>query len=193
MITILPDNDKDGIPDDDDVDDDNDGILDIREDTTDLDGDGIPNHFDPDSDGDGCYDVIEAGFDDNDFYFTPYEARNENVTWYKWANNQPDDTGDIEHFGLLIAQGYNDVNGNVDKYHLMEISEPYSVTPDGYVWIGEYNNHSYYRSSSSNYNWSESRALAEAVPGGYLAVISCLLYTSPSPRDATLSRMPSSA
>ena len=25
------------------------------------------------------------------------------------------------------------------------------------------------------------------------AVISCLLYTSPSPRDATLSRMPSSA
>ena len=26
-----------------------------------------------------------------------------------------------------------------------------------------------------------------------LQVISCLLYTSPSPRDATLSRMPSSA
>ena len=26
-----------------------------------------------------------------------------------------------------------------------------------------------------------------------LALISCLLYTSPSPRDATLSRMPSSA
>ena len=27
----------------------------------------------------------------------------------------------------------------------------------------------------------------------YLHVLSCLLYTSPSPRDATLSRMPSSA
>ena len=31
-------------------------------------------------------------------------------------------------------------------------------------------------------------------PGGYVAAIkACLLYTSPSPRDATLSRMPSSA
>ena len=28
---------------------------------------------------------------------------------------------------------------------------------------------------------------------GFLGSLSCLLYTSPSPRDATLSRMPSSA
>ena len=32
--------------------------------------------------------------------------------------------------------------------------------------------------------------VAAAMIGGYMA---CLLYTSPSPRDATLSRMPSSA
>ena len=37
LLEILPDNDKDGIPDDIDVDDDNDGILDTKEDTTDLD------------------------------------------------------------------------------------------------------------------------------------------------------------
>ena len=31
-------------------------------------------------------------------------------------------------------------------------------------------------------------------PAGYTAAVyACLLYTSPSPRDATLSRMPSSA
>ena len=66
LLTILPDHDKDGIPDDIDVDDDNDGILDTKEDTTDIDNDGIPNHFDLDSDGDGCYDVLEAGFEDND-------------------------------------------------------------------------------------------------------------------------------
>ena len=36
--------------------------------------------------------------------------------------------------------------------------------------------------------WADSSALMEAV--GYKP---CLLYTSPSPRDATLSRMPSSA
>ena len=29
--------------------------------------------------------------------------------------------------------------------------------------------------------------------GGHVAIISCLLYTSPSPRDGLLSRMPSSA
>ena len=39
-------------------------------------------------------------------------------------------------------------------------------------------------------------AVAFAAPGAALAgpyVNVCLLYTSPSPRDATLSRMPSSA
>ena len=35
-------------------------------------------------------------------------------------------------------------------------------------------------------------ASAVANAGG-LGIITCLLYTSPSPRDATLSRMPSSA
>ena len=34
---------------------------------------------------------------------------------------------------------------------------------------------------------------AQAFVGGYVECITCLLYTSPSPRDATLSRMPSSA
>ena len=39
-----------------------------------------------------------------------------------------------------------------------------------------------------------SFVLEEHIRGGYCAVyIDCLLYTSPSPRDATLSRMPSSA
>ena len=34
---------------------------------------------------------------------------------------------------------------------------------------------------------------AEAETYSYSGLVSCLLYTSPSPRDATLSRMPSSA
>ena len=33
----------------------------------------------------------------------------------------------------------------------------------------------------------------EPILGGSMPVMTCLLYTSPSPRDATLSRMPSSA
>ena len=65
-ISILPDNDKDGVADIYDLDDDNDGIYDSQEDTLDIDNDGIPNHFDLDTDGDGCYDVFEAGYMDND-------------------------------------------------------------------------------------------------------------------------------
>jgi hypothetical protein len=56
-----PDTDGDGITDDIDVDDDNDGILDTIEDAAgDADSDGIPNSLDIDSDDDGIPDNIEA-------------------------------------------------------------------------------------------------------------------------------------
>ena len=66
----IPDFDKDGILDDDDLDDDNDGILDTVEQNGDIirdtDMDGFPDYQDLDSDNDGCFDVIEAGFTDDD-------------------------------------------------------------------------------------------------------------------------------
>ena len=40
---------------------------------------------------------------------------------------------------------------------------------------------------------AQGRLIAQAVTGTPGHVNTCLLYTSPSPRDATLSRMPSSA
>ena len=61
-LTVYPDNDKDGVRDSQDQDDDNDGILDSYEGNGDNDQDGIPNRFDLDADGDGCLDVTEAGF-----------------------------------------------------------------------------------------------------------------------------------
>ena len=60
------DNDTDGLGDNQDLDDDNDGIEDIVEGIDDLDNDGIPNYLDIDSDGDGCFDVGEAGYIDLD-------------------------------------------------------------------------------------------------------------------------------
>ena len=63
---MLPDNDNDCVPDEKDLDDDNDGIYDTEEGTDDIDGDGVINSFDLDTDGDGCYDVAEAGFSDGD-------------------------------------------------------------------------------------------------------------------------------
>ncbi|WP_299099980.1 T9SS type B sorting domain-containing protein [uncultured Winogradskyella sp.] len=66
----VPDFDDDGILNDNDLDDDNDGILDTVEqngdETRDTDSDGYPDHMDLDSDGDGCFDAVEAGFSDND-------------------------------------------------------------------------------------------------------------------------------
>ncbi|WP_157486483.1 T9SS type B sorting domain-containing protein [Maribacter forsetii] len=64
-VSVLPDNDKDGIPNTVDLDDDNDGILDTEE-TGDTDGDGIPDSIDLDSDNDGIPDIIEAGGIDTD-------------------------------------------------------------------------------------------------------------------------------
>ena len=61
------DTDNDKIGNNQDLDDDNDGIEDIKEGLEDLDNDGIPNSLDNDSDGDGCFDASEAGYIDPDF------------------------------------------------------------------------------------------------------------------------------
>jgi|GEM_PF-3549701 len=54
------DTDGDGIPDNIDIDDDNDGILDTVEGSLNTDGDSIPDSLDQDSDGDGVPDNVEG-------------------------------------------------------------------------------------------------------------------------------------
>ncbi len=61
LLIFCNDTDGDGIPDDIDEDDDNDGISDVDEGTGDTDGDGIPDYLDIDSDNDGIFDVVESG------------------------------------------------------------------------------------------------------------------------------------
>ncbi|MFI1744528.1 T9SS type B sorting domain-containing protein [Thalassobellus sediminis] len=62
--------DEDGVTNDIDLDDDNDGILDVVEQAglldRDTDNDNFPDYRDLNSDNDGCLDVIEAGFSDGD-------------------------------------------------------------------------------------------------------------------------------
>ncbi len=62
-IRYVGDADNDGINDDDDLDDDNDGIPDALEGdgAMDSDNDGIPDSRDMDSDNDGILDIVEAG------------------------------------------------------------------------------------------------------------------------------------
>ena len=70
FITVIQDTDGDGIPNIDDIDDDNDGITDVEEQngdpTLDTDGDGIIDSEDLDADGDGIFDVEEAGHSGQD-------------------------------------------------------------------------------------------------------------------------------
>ncbi|MEZ5533979.1 MAG: cadherin domain-containing protein [Thiolinea sp.] len=58
-VEIVSDTDGDGIPDATDLDNDNDGFLDVDEGTADTDGDGVTDNFDRDSDNDGIPDVTE--------------------------------------------------------------------------------------------------------------------------------------
>jgi len=97
FITVLPDNDCDSIPDNIDIDDDNDGIRDLVECLTannscDTDLDGIPDYFDLDSDNDGIPDIVEAGGAQYDLNF----------------DGVIDDTIDTDNDGLFdIADGDN--------------------------------------------------------------------------------------
>jgi len=70
-ITVMRDTDCDKIPDAEDIDDDNDGILDIDEGAgnTDTDGDGLADNVDIDADGDGITDNVE--WQTNDDYIAP--------------------------------------------------------------------------------------------------------------------------
>jgi hypothetical protein len=86
LISGFPDTDDDGVANDADLDDDNDGIYDTTEDAnldndnnpltipTDTDGDGIYNYLDLDSDGDGIPDNIEAQTTSG--YISPNSAYN---------------------------------------------------------------------------------------------------------------------
>ncbi len=174
LLEILPDNDKDGIPDVDDVDDDNDGILDTDEGGDDLDGDGIPNWFDLDSDGDNCFDVTEAGFVDDDFYYSPYDTIYENITWYpsNWnTSNNPSNSSNNEHHAIKISQGFNDIYEGYPTSHVIEFSEIVEGDISGYGLRHVYNGHTYYKSNGSS-GWNAAKASADAIPGAYLVVIS---------------------
>lgn len=77
-ITIFEDSDCDGVPNEIDIDKDNDGIVDWVEgdDTVDTDGDGIPDYLDIDADNDGIPDNIEGQTTGG--YIAPWGVDNNN-------------------------------------------------------------------------------------------------------------------
>ncbi|AHW62064.1 hypothetical protein FH5T_14305 [Draconibacterium orientale] len=107
-IVVLLDTDCDGVPNNDDIDDDDDGILDIIEEenaldqtSLDSDGDGIVDRLDIDSDNDGIVDNIEwqstiaedgeydyilpLGIDSNgDGWDDAYDPTSNGITYEPW-------------------------------------------------------------------------------------------------------------
>ncbi len=129
-ITVLLDTDCDGVPNDDDIDDDDDGILDIHEvDLTkstsedadiDTDGDGIVDRLDLDSDGDGIMDNVEwqqtvaeglghvndLGFE----YWEPIGTDSDGDGW----DDRYDDYGDNVYYFPLWDQDEDGISDQLD-------------------------------------------------------------------------------
>ena len=165
---MYPDNDKDGIRDSQDEDDDNDGILDSYEGNGDNDQDGIPNKFDPDSDGDGCLDVIEAGFIDQngDSIYGPdlkdslvYLKKKENGTLYISSSGRVN----YQLSGGKTAYSVpNDLDGN-GIYDFLEEGAPITEVecPDS-VTVAEggnaiFSGNATAESGTINYQWEISK------------------------------------
>ena len=148
-LTVLPDNDKDGIADEDDLDDDNDGILDIYEGEGDTDGDGVINSFDLDSDGDGCFDVIESGCidPDNDGILGTSPPKVDGlglvvdsyIAKYDFTGNPYDSSGNLLHGNVTGAQLTNDRFGILSSAYLFDGEDDYiSIDHDSLLNLSNY-------------------------------------------------------
>ena len=110
-ITSSPDCDSDGVDNNLDLDDDNDGILDVLESNLDFDLDGIPNNLDLDSDNDGCLDVFEAGFSDLDkdgiLGTSPVEVSANGLVIFEGAYSQsPEDLNNDGNYDFIEQNLY---------------------------------------------------------------------------------------
>jgi len=185
-ISVIPvDSDEDGVPDRDDADDDNDGILDVDEGGEDLDtdGDGIPNRIDYDSDGDGCSDVLEGGFSDPDEdgiigsgsptvdssgkvdghdYDTPADADTDGTKDFLQVSSQAVVTS---HPIDVVRQGGDDAEFNVIVTGESTVTYQWQVSDDDTVTWTDLENGSYY--SGVNTTTLSLTAVTEDIDGFY--------------------------
>ena len=100
----------------------------------------------------------------------------------------------VSGMGQLATVGFIVIEDDLEGIRLpnsqidfnIEIGESYSIDQDGQYY--EYEG----ISISVPVSFDQTTSV-ETLPASTLSLYPCLLYTSPSPRDATLSRMPSSA
>ena len=158
--------------------------------TRDTDGDGIGDHSDLDSDNDGISDLVESGQD-----ASVVDTDNDGV-----HNGAVDTTTGVPQAANGGA-GVNPVDSDSDNVNdFLDLDSDNDGIPD----IVESQPTGTYTPASGTD--TDSDGIDDAFDstaghgGDFTApentdgdTNACLLYTSPSPRDATLSRMPSSA
>ena len=130
IVEIIPDNDCDGISDLDDIDDDNDGILDVVEGdkTIDSDGDGIYDSLDIDSDNDGITDNVEGQGEDNYIEPTGYDTDGDG-----WDDAYDPDNGGIQFVPIDtdedLIPDYLDADSDGDN--VFDYIEGHDINSDG--------------------------------------------------------------
>ena len=85
-----------------------------------------------------------------------------------------------QHHDFEIVAETGDVNKNSGQWYELTVSRPYIF-------------HGSIGPSAAVAKWEKEKLTVWTHSQGVFQLRGCLLYTSPSPRDATLSRMPSSA
>jgi gliding motility-associated-like protein len=132
-ISILIDTDCDGIPNIDDIDDDDDGILDVIEGdgSIDTDSDGVPDSLDIDSDNDGIVDNIEGQGEKPGNYIFPKGADCNGNGWDDaydpGCSGTPFTPVDTDHDGI---PDYRDKDSDND--HVPDYTEGWDTNADGY-------------------------------------------------------------
>ena len=175
-VPAIFDKDSDGVPDHLDLDSDNDGILDMTE----------AGHGLVDGDGDGRIDGLQSEFGDNGLFNPISTVPNDPAADIVYGILDTDSNGTPDHDDLD-----SDDDGILDAIEAPGSDDDF----DGIIGTGV--------------PMVDANGIAITDGNGDAITIilsprdfdndglpdyrDCLLYTSPSPRDATLSRMPSSA
>lgn len=128
-IFVQQDTDYDNIPNDQDPDDDNDGVIDTEDpfplnknESADTDGDGIGNNADPDDDNDGVPD------DKDDLPLDPTETTDTDKDGIGDIAD-PDDDNDTISDAKEINQGTSPVNPDTDGDTINDNTDPFPTNP----------------------------------------------------------------
>ena len=193
------DTDGDGTPDHLDTDADGDGIPDADEigadplNPLDTDGDGVPDFLDLDADGDGIPDADEIGADP----LNPLDTDGDGVPDYLDLDADGDGIPDADEIGADPLNPLDTDGDGVPDY--LDLDADGDGIPDADE-IGADPLNPLDTDGDGVPDYLDLDADGDGIPDTdeigadpSNPVDTCLLYTSPSPRDRTRSRMPSSA